>query len=586
MPESEHELVTIPVDLTLLGDNDLGLLEIEAVAAFDRIRADQTVTPQSIEYLMALSSGIDRIRSESAVREVRRADDARREQERLTGQREALGFSVHPDEAPATPAEIAVQHSATQIAEAAARGMGEALVAALDGGALNTNNLRRSRSLGAARGHAPQTVIPTSRQVVTAGVDIPGIARGGELTTLDSVVDAFHRRAKGMPVTRNMRNEQLVASLRNEFEHTVDDRTSPSQVEDLLSYMTGPEKQNALVAGGGWCAPSETRYEFFQSGAADGLIDLPTIGITRGGIKFPVSPSLADAFGANGLAPFAVPFSNTSVPWLWTETDDINTVTGSTNKPTLRVPCPTFSEARLECYGVTLTAGNLTDDAYPEATRNTLRLLLLAHAHAMNARIISTMVSLSTAAVTGGGFADANDVVTQTLGGIALSAVDYRARYGMSAGEVLEVVAPYWLLEVIRAGLSHRTGVGGGSEFLAVADSTIQSYFADRNVRVQFVNDWQVRGTGQFGNATAMTAWPTAVTVMVYSAGTFVLGNGLQLDLGVVRDSALNAENDFTAAWSEECHLVAKVGHESRQYTLGFSVSAVVPPAETSAANL
>jgi hypothetical protein len=56
---------------------------------------------------------------------------------------------------------------------------------------------------------------------------------------------------------------------------------------------------------------------------------------------------------------------------------------------------------------------------------------------------------------------------------------------------------------------------------------------------------------------------------MIYAAGTFGLGNGMTLDLGVVRDSTLNAENDHTAAWSEECHLIAMFGHSSRLYTVG-----------------
>jgi hypothetical protein len=66
--------------------------------------------------------------------------------------------------------------------------------------------------------------------------------------------------------------------------------------------------------------------------------------------------------------------------------------------------------------------------------------------------------------------------------------------------------------------------------------------------------------------------WPDQVDYMLYAPGTFVRGNGLTLDLGVVRDSVLNSENDHTAAWSEECHLVARVGPESRVYRTEISV--------------
>jgi len=365
-----------------------------------------------------------------------------------------------------------------------------------------------------------------------------------------------------------------VATVRNKFEHTVDDRTSPAQVGELIEHLVRPEAKESLLAAGGWCAPSEIRYDFFNIACEDGLIDLPTFGVTRGGIRFPVSPSLADAVGDNAFAPFAVPFSNASVPFLWTEADDILTVTGSPNKPCMRVPCPDFEEERLECYGICLTAGNLTDDAYPEATQNTLRLLMAAHAHAMNARLIALMVAQSSAPITTGEFsgggtpATAKPAYQQILSGLSLGATDYRARYGMCMDDILEVVAPYWLRDVIRADLAWRNGV----DLLSVSNEQINGYFTDRNLRVQWVNDWQVRGAGQFGNATPVTAWPTTVDVMIYAAGTFLHGNGMSLDLGVIRDSVLNAENDFTAAWSEECHLIARVGHESRQYRITFSV--------------
>jgi hypothetical protein len=100
--------------------------------------------------------------------------------------------------------------------------------------------------------------------------------------------------------------------------------------------------------------------------------------------------------------------------------------------------------------------------------------------------------------------------------------------------------------------------------------------FSVRDVRVQFVDDWQVRGAGtstSLGSATTQSAWPLSVDFLIYSAGTFILGNGMTLDLGMVRDSVLNAENDHTAAFFEEAHLVARVGHESRQYRVQISVN-------------
>jgi hypothetical protein len=574
------ELVNIPPDLALVGDEDLQALRDAAVAEFDSVEAGP-VTADSVQHALRLSTDIGRIRAELAVRQQRAEVEQARQQADLAEQMQSLSTKVKgPGDGDGsgggggngtgTGSAPSASIDVEAIAAAAARGTAVAM-AAMQGKSGAEVATRISTSLAEASRHAPQAIAPQKSQlVVTASVDIPGVGQGQKLN-FDQVVDAFQKRAHALPVSQSgmVDGGPTVVTVRNEFEHTLDDRTSPAQTEELFKFLTAPAKQEALVAGGGWCAPSEIRYDFFNVACEDGLIDLPTFGVSRGGIRFPVSPSLADV----QLAPFVSGFGNTSNPWLWTETDDQATVTGTPNKPCIRVPCPSFDERRLECYGICLTAGNLTDDAYPEATANFLRLLMSAHAHAMNQRIISTMVSLSSAVVSGGDFAGTTSLpaYNQIVGGVALGALDYRARYGMCADDVLEVVMPYWVAGAIAADLGWRSGDTG--DLLAVTLSEINGYFAAKNVRVQWVNDWQVRASGFPGFGTAMTAWPSSVDILMYAAGTFLLGNGLTLDLGVVRDSTLNAENDHTAAWSEECHLVARVGHESRQYRIGFSVN-------------
>lgn len=575
MPE---ELVHVPQDLTLVSDTELDDYGTKAVAEFDRINALDAVTPDTVQYGMQLADDIDRIRAEMAARKARAEEAAKVAQNNLLSTQQNLKLRVHgpggEDGAHGVHPSDTSQVDAESIAAAAARGATAALVSVL-GDRVAGRELTRvteRASLSDARRYAPQpTGVSTRKLSVTASVDIPGVARGEGVDTIDRLVDIVQRKAKSMPVTNDNPNMQLVASIRNEFEHTVDDRTSPSQVRELFDHLTSEDKKQSLVAAGGWCAPSEIRYDFFSIACEDGMIDLPTFGVSRGGIQFPISPSLADVFSSPAaFGGFSTTFNNASVPWLWTEFDDIQAVTGSPTKPCIRVPCPTFDEERLECYGVCVTAGNLTDDAYPEATRNFLQLIMAAHAHAMNGRIIANMVSRSAASIDTGSFAVTGQPVYQQIyGGLALAATDYRARYGMCEGDVLEAVAPFWVKTVIRADLAWRNGV----EARQVSDAEINSHFAAINVRVQWVNDWQVRGASQFGNATARDAWPTSAIFMLYAAGTFIKGNGLSLDLGVVRDSVLNKTNDHTAAWSEECHLVAKVGHESRRYTINFCVN-------------
>lgn len=569
-----EELFSAPSDLTLVGDDDLTELEVRGAAEFARVEEIDNVDPETLQYAMRLADDLDHIRAELRVREVRAQANADLQRTRVGEQLAALKDRVHgTDGQPNLGTQAPAPVDTDAIAAAAAQGVASEFVKIFtngrSGNGLGAVAKRATASLAETARHAPAAKVPTAKLAVTASVDIPGIARGEGLTSLSSLADVVARKAKSMPVTQGQPSEQLVASIRNDFGHTVDDRTSRGEMRDLIDFLTGPDKQAALVAGGGWCAPSEIRYDFFNIACEDGMIDLPTFGVSRGGIQFPTSPSLADAIGGTAFAGFATTLSNTSTPFLWTEADDIAAATGSPTKPCVRVPCPDFEEERLECYGYCLTAGNLTDDAYPEATANMLRLLMSAHAHVINARLIALMLLASSATTTISGGAATDAAAPRIYNAVGLAATDYRARYGMCIDDVLEVVLPYWVREVIRGDLAWKAGV----ELGAVSNAEVDSYFVARNVRVQWVNDWQVRGASQFGNATAMTAWPTTVDFLIYAAGTFVHGNGLSLDLGVIRDSVLNETNDHTAAWSEECHLVARVGHESRRYTVGFNVN-------------
>src|SRR5215207_1883812 len=584
--------VVVPDNLKLVSDDDLEQFKVDLTARRDALGKDDTVTPDSVAESVQISKDYQRVKGELRGRAVARAEAAEAEAKRLeTAQAEALASISEEDAKSVTvtpdgdviPVAPAIDPEA--IAAASARGTVAALSAM---GVKFPNGMRPDAAAAqattalaaAATRTQPRDQLPTRRLAVTASVDIPGFAGGQELTTEDALVEAVQKRAKAMPVSRDGDNARgaVVATIHNEFDHTVDERHQPSEVGELFDELRSRENQEALLAGGGWCAPSEIRYDFFNIGdPPDGLVDLPTVGVTRGGIRYPTSPSLADvltpAFGG-----FSTTFSSASVPFLWTETDDIATVTGTPNKPTVRVPCPSFAEQRLECYGFQVTAGNLTDSAYPEATRNFLRMILAAHEHAMNGRIIALMVAASSSAITTGGFAVSGaPVFNQVLGGLALAAVDYRARYGMNDGAVLEVVAPKWLLGAIVSDLAWRSG--GGADLLNTTNAQINGYLANRGVRVQWVDDYQVRAAGLPGVSGGLTAWPNNADVLVYAAGTFIRGDGLTLDLGVIRDSVLNAENDFTAAFTEECHLVARVGHESRRYNIDFSVNGAGPAA-------
>lgn len=578
----EPELFEAPADLTLMGAAELQELENRAVAAYDAVNARTDITVEDIAYAERLATDLDRIRAELRVQETRATEQQTLAQQEQARKMAALNERVHGEGGAAAATAIRTDLTPELIAQATAQGVTLALFG--DDKSKLEAAQQRFASLGETAAKAPKPKVSDKvPNAVTASIDIPGVGHGTEMGDLASLADAFQRKAKAIPVTRDGKGApwHQVASVKNTFDHIVDDRTPHGTIEELWKDMTKPTNAKALVAGGGWCAPSQILYDFFNiAEETDGMIDLPTVGVSRGGIRFPVSPAIGDVFfqnagssPASGFGGFAFSMSNATDPWLWSETDDQLTVTGSVNKPTLRVPCPTFSEVRLECYGISLTAGNLTDDAYPESTQNFIRLLRAAYSHAINARLIGLMDTAAGGATTVGAVTT-DGPVNRLLNSVALAAMDYRAKFAMSTRSVLEVVMPYWIREVIRADMVLRPYEDLAA--VAVADAMIDAWFAARNVRVQWVNDYQVRGANQPGSSSNLTVWPATVNFLIYAAGTFLHGTGLQLDLGVIRDSVLNAENDFTAVWAEECHLIAQVGHSARKYTCAFFVSGQV----------
>lgn len=572
-----NEAVVFPEDLGTLSLDELRSLQGQALAAFDTLAADENIDDEGVAELENLAGGIERVTT--AINETQAAAAGRKAA--FANAKDKVS-KLRPTVQPEGDGEAASEVSAgnkppfgkgkkAEESEASEEETEEAEVETVTAGGART---KARPSLAKAQANAP--LIPAGGGddlVITAAAPTSNVQIGSRFESMDDLVAAVSTHARSLVITEGRPGFQTVASIKNNFEEVIDgDRTSLSEFEAMIDRLRTPERMEDLVAAGGWCAPSEIRYDFFNIACQDGLVDLPTFGVQRGGIQFPVSPSLSDVWtGA---------FTNATNPWLWQEIDDIAAATGTggnPSKPCVRVMCPTFDERRLECYGICLTAGNLTESAYPEAVRNHLSLLMSAHYHAMNKRYIDTMVGLSTAATVLTTGSAGTGILADAPAVVALAAQDYRTKYGMCDDDVLEVVFPRWVKDAMRIDHLRRTGFWEN----VLTDSEINQLFARFRVRVQWVGDWQVRSAGFPGNSAAITDWPATATFMIYAAGTFVRGNGLTLDLGVVRDSVLNATNDHTAAWTEECHLIAKYGHESRQYTIPVCVAG-----RTGAANI
>jgi hypothetical protein len=196
------------------------------------------------------------------------------------------------------------------------------------------------------------------------------------------------------------------------------------------------------------------------------MLSIPEVNVTRGGIRFTTGPDFATV-------------SNSAAFFVQTEAQAI----AGTVKPCFEIPCPAFVEARLDAVGLCLTSGILQFRGYPEVVRNFISQAIAAHQHKLNANTIASIAAGSVAVA----LASTAGAISPLLSALDLQAMDIRYRNRMRFSDELEVVLPEWIHGVLRADFMRRNGVDDPD----LGEAMLNTWFANRNVAVQFVYDWQ-----------------------------------------------------------------------------------------------
>jgi len=514
-------------NLAELSDERLAEYGTEVRAAFDALIAAESPTTEQIEQAEAYADAIDAVETETASRVT--AAEALAERTAALRTR----FTEAPPEPDPAEAEAEANddgendsgdESAPESTQAAAR--------------------PRVREL-ATRVPRPRAPAATRTPVViTAAADVPEFSTGSALESMATVGTALLNRMRGFGTpsgdgkTENLQHYG-VAAFRLDFppELTIDRHSDDMEV---LTYA-GREARlpgNSLVASGGWCAPSETLYDLCAGETTEGILSVPEVNVARGGIKYTSGPDFSTIYSAVGFCQ--------------TEAQAIS----GTAKTCFEVPCPSFTEVRLDVCGLCIKAPILTNSAYPELVQRWLSGSLIAHQHKMNAKVIAAMATAAGAAKV---IAGIGTTAGDTLGGLELIADGLRQKYRLSQSATLEVVVPFWVKGAIRSDLSNRTGTSGAE---AITDAQITAHFGARNLSVSFVYDWQDLATPP------AVAYPTTYQALVYPAGTFIKGTSDVINLNAVYDAASLAQNIYTALFFEEGVLVAKMCNEAALVTL------------------
>ncbi len=557
--QSESDELVIPENLSELSREDLDALADQATAAFEGIYGDGTgLSSEDLDTLGELAESVDSLRAEQAVRDEADAERSAAAAELAARVRPELSADVDSDEAEGD------QDEGEGDDESAEDGEDEPEGDPADENAAETVTAGAGRKevrvkLGQLRSRQSRAPKPDNgpMPLVTASPQAQGLAAGQAVDFTD-IGKALDRRLAGYNSASYAAAAKRDTALREQFGLAVLHRPTPedliikngdaSEVERVFAHAADESrlKGGSLVAAGGWCAPSEILYDFCELESNDGMLSIPETQINRGGIQFTLGPDFSTIFENTGFC--------------YTEQEDTDgdyDGEGGGSKPCYTVECPPFEEERLQLCGLCISAGLLQQRGYPEIIARTIRGALVAHNHRINGRVISEIVAGSDPVAMPSPQAGA---IAPLLDSIEKQVEHYKYTHRLARSRTLEAVFPYWVRGAVRADLSRRLGV----DLLSVPDSRIDGWFRERGVSPQFVYDWQ----DLTGDAGDFTAWPTEVSFLLYTAGTWIKGVSDIITIDNVYDSTLLGTNDYTALFTEEGYLVAKRCHDSRVVTV------------------
>lgn len=448
----------------------------------------------------------------------------------------------------------------------------------------------------AKQGEKAQGTVTASVQVATKLSGAVGGHTVGEQLTRESMATVFADKMNTVFGGRGAGADGRHDVVRMEYTYP-EDRTLDRNAEWSTNTrkIEAGQDPKAITAAGGFCAPLEILYDIDTVGVTDRpvMAALNRFQVERGGIQYrpPFDALGSDVLGESG---------HTGGLGVWTATDDIN-VSGSDNttwKGCAVVTCPGLEMASVYSTYLCLEFPNFTSRFDPEWADATMQAALIAAARFQENQLLTRILNgstdvtqtgdtgskllfgpNSTIAGTDGAVSSARDMLVTLDRAVAY----YRNRHRLDSMIPLTFILPRWVRELFRSDLTR--GFSYDLDALAVADSLIDSWFAARGVTPVWHLDGlaatQVGGsTGPtvvkqfYDNATANTmvpAYPTQVDSALFATGDWLYLDGGVLDLGLVRDSTLNARNRYRT-FTESFEGVAFRGIESLRLVIETGV--------------
>lgn len=564
-PENEITLPELPESFEGMESEDVQAFidsASEAVAAVAAAPAEFVTEELSADDLLtALEATVEAI--ESA-----RAELASREEPEPEPEPE-------PEDEPEETAEVDAEALAARAAELASRATTEpepedepepeaAAEETVTAAAPAVRPVRRRAPARAAR-HQPIPDPAEERVALVAGAGAPDIPVGTEFPSELDIAVAMEARRRSFGLVPDGLSAKEVIARADWTDRYPDGRRLDGDVDrstaliaaatDMDTIITNfkavreasKKEGTALVASGGLCAPVTPYYQLMMISQADRPVraSLPAFGADRGGIRFATPANLAAVTTGVG-----------------TKTAAQDGVGGTTATKTCQViPCPPFSEVDVEIIYHCIQFGNLGARTFPERTAQWNNLVLAAHARTAESLLLTGIDTASTAVTASN--AMGLGVSAQLINQVLTAAAAMRNRHRMDPEAVLRLMLPYWAIDMIVSDV-----IRGQFQRFDTDQARVMALFREFNVEPSFYIDGANGASQVFGaqDAGALLTFPSTIRWYLFPEGSFLYLDGGVLELGLVRDSVLNATNDFQI-FGESFENVAFVGVESLAVT-------------------
>lgn len=415
-----------------------------------------------------------------------------------------------------------------------------------------------------------------ARRDVTSFVDLGLVDSNGKGDDIDrgrlaALICKKHGQLSRM--SSNVTYEPITLASAKVMEHEYELGSGHEENFSIIEAAT--QRGAALVAAGGNCAPLAPNWDVFNVAEAMSPVEgfLPSVGAPRGGIRYVQPPSWPEAQPG-------VRFTTTEQDADgYTNQPDYGGpgIPGTTApKPCVRMECLPIVECEVDAVSQCVTFGNLQYRTFPEQVEAFLSHLAVAFAQAKEISYLNAIEAGSTAV-------NATPPYGATRGSVfawCLAAHAYRKRNRMPLDAPLDVLAPDSMIPLLKTDMINDLHLG--LSFLDVDEMTVARELFDRlNLNVEFYYDFSTNYTSiaamlQPQVAGPLNAFPSIYRSYMFAPGTWIRLDGGTLDVGIVRDSTLNSQNDLQI-FAEEFTQVCKVGIESIRLDLTLCPSGVGP---------